>query len=145
MFAFFDSYLKSAAPSERGPAGTRSRARPVEDRRGRRWADEEPVVEHLLEDLEIAKERGGRRGVAVGRDSVGVALELREAVGQGGMGRIVDAVMASQHHSTAWWRAIRRGADTRRLERKRRGSGIPHPGDHNARELPGRAVGPGRP
>lgn len=45
---------------------------------------EEPVVEHLLEDLEVAQEGGGWLSVAVDADRVGIRLDQRETIGQGG-------------------------------------------------------------
>ena len=56
---------------------------------------EEPVVEHLLEDLQVAEEGGGRLGVAVDAGVVGIRLDQREAIGQGGMCGIV--------HGRAGW------------------------------------------
>jgi len=52
----------------------------------------EPVVEHLLEDLEVAQERGGWLGVAMDADRVRIRLDQREAIGQGGMRGVVRAV-----------------------------------------------------
>ena len=45
-------------------------------------------MQHLLEDLEIAEERGGRRRVAVQARGVGIGLKRGDAVGQGGVGRV---------------------------------------------------------
>ena len=38
---------------------------------------EEPVVQHLFEDLEVAQERGGRKCVSVGVRPVGIGLQAR--------------------------------------------------------------------
>ena len=56
----------------------------------------QPVVQHLLEDFEIAEECGGRLAVAVQARGVGIGLKRGDAVGQGGVGRVVSVVAAGQ-------------------------------------------------
>ena len=81
-----------------GPA---SRARPVEDRGFDGGEAEEAVVEHLLEDLEVAEERGGGMASPLMAGGIGVGLEQGEAVGQGGVGRVVRAVRGRSARAAA--------------------------------------------
>ena len=57
---------------------------------------EEPVVEHLLEDLEVAQERGGWLGVAVDADRVGIRTGSGRGDRAGGVRGVVRAVLAGQ-------------------------------------------------
>ena len=84
---------------------------------------EEAVVEHLLEDLEVAQEGGRGMGVAVDADQVGVRLEQGEAVGQGGVGRVVRAVLGWSGRCNRMPNETRQGDGTRRRGRRRRGWG----------------------
>ena len=106
---------------------------------------EEAVVEHLLEDLEVAQEGGGGMGVAVEADRVGVRLEQGEAVGQGGVGRVVRAVLGGSGRATACRNGLGREADTRRRGRRRRGWGSRGGWGRSARGPRGRGAAPRRP
>ena len=87
---------------------------------------EKAVVQHFLEDFQVAQEGRGGQGVAVGVRSVGIRLQPRHAVWKRRMGRVCGVVMQGwPARSSASRNEHRPASGTRSCERRRRGLASP--------------------
>ncbi len=115
------SHWVGSQKKELSCACSQSRAGPVEYAGLNPGNAEQPIVQHLFEDFEIAEKCCGRQRIAVQAGRVGIRLKRGDPVGQGRMRGVVGAVEVGQVRSSASRCGHRPGVDTRKRGRMRKG------------------------